>query len=46
MTAKLWLAMVDDIALQTGLDDVPFSLIQKLERTSKAQVNRLLTRNG
>ncbi|MGB0935948.1 MAG: PolC-type DNA polymerase III [Colwellia sp.] len=42
VTAKLWLAMVDDVALQAGLDEVPFSLIQKLARTPKAQVNKLL----
>lgn len=43
MTAKLWLMMVDDIQQQTGIDEVPFSLVQKLAKTSKAKVSKLLT---
>jgi DNA polymerase-3 subunit epsilon len=43
MTAKLWLAMIDDIKKQSGVDEVPFSLIQKLAKTSKLNVNKLLT---
>jgi DNA polymerase-3 subunit epsilon len=39
MTAKLWLAMLNDIQQQTTKDDVPFSLVQKLAKTSKANVN-------
>jgi len=42
MTAKLWLAMLDDIQSRTELDDVPFSLIQKLTKTSKANVGKVL----
>ena len=42
MTAKLWLAMLDDIQQQAGVDEVPFSLIQKLAKTSKAKVNKFL----
>jgi len=41
MTAKLWLIMVDDIQQQTGVDEVPFSLIQKLTKTSKTKVSQL-----
>jgi len=42
MTAKLWLAMLDDIQGRTELDNVPFSLIQKLTKTSKANVGKVL----
>ncbi|TWX66688.1 3'-5' exonuclease [Colwellia demingiae] len=42
MTAKLWVAMLDDIKQQTGIDEVPFSLIQKLTKTTKANVGKLL----
>ena len=42
MTAKLWLAMLDDISQQTGIDDIPFSLVQKIVKTTKANVGRLL----
>lgn len=42
MTAKLWLAMLDDIKEQTGIDEVPFSLVQKLAKTPKANVNNYL----
>jgi len=42
MTAKLWLAMLDDIQQRTKLDNVPFSLIQKLTKTSKANVGKVL----
>jgi DNA polymerase-3 subunit epsilon len=41
MTAKLWLTMIDDIAQQTGIDEVPFSLIQKLAKTTKKNVSKL-----
>lgn len=44
MTAKLWLVMLDDIQQQTGVDKVPFSLVQKLAKTSKNNVNKLLTK--
>jgi DNA polymerase-3 subunit epsilon len=43
MTAKLWIAMLDDIQQQAGVDEVPFTLIQKLSRTAKANVAKLLT---
>lgn len=42
MTAKLWLAMLEDIQQQAGIDEVPFSMIQKLTKTTKANVGKLL----
>jgi len=42
MTAKLWLAMLDDIQQQADIEQVPFSLIQKLSKTTKANVSKLL----
>jgi DNA polymerase-3 subunit epsilon len=42
MTAKLWLAMLEDIQQRTQLDDVPFSLIQKLAKTAKGNVSKFL----
>jgi DNA polymerase-3 subunit epsilon len=43
MTAKLWMAMIQDIALQTTQVNVPFALIQKLSKTPKNAVGKLLT---
>ena len=43
MTAKLWMVMLQDIALQTSQTDVTFALIQKLAKTPKSGVNTLLT---
>jgi len=42
MTAKLWLAMLEDISIQSGLSEVPFTLIQKLSKTPKQQVSTFL----
>jgi DNA polymerase-3 subunit epsilon len=42
MTAKLWITMLDDIQQQTGINEVPFSLIQKLSKTPKANIAKLL----
>jgi DNA polymerase-3 subunit epsilon len=42
MTAKLWVTMLDDISQITQKQDVPFALIQKLVKTSKSGVNKLL----
>jgi len=42
MTAKLWLAMLDDIQQQANIEEVPFSLVQKLTKTTKAKVSKLL----
>ncbi len=41
MTAKLWLAMINDIQQQADIEAVPFSLMQKLVKTSKANVSEL-----
>ncbi|MBA6329263.1 3'-5' exonuclease [Colwellia sp. MB02u-6] len=43
MTAELWLIMLNDISERYGLEDIPFSLIQRLAKTPKAQINKLLT---
>jgi len=43
MTAKLWMVMLQDIALQTTQANVPFALIQKLAKTPKNAVNSLLS---
>lgn len=43
MTEKLWLAMIDDIQQQTGVDEIPFSLVKKLAKTTKVNVNKFLT---
>jgi len=43
MTAKLWLAMINDIQQKTQLDEIPFSLIQKLAKMPKAKVSKLLS---
>jgi DNA polymerase-3 subunit epsilon len=40
MTAKLWLTMVDDIQQKIGVDEIPFSLVKKLSKTTKANVNK------
>jgi DNA polymerase-3 subunit epsilon len=47
MTAKLWMAMLNDISQLnisqlTTAKDIPFTLIQKLAKTSKHNVTRLL----
>jgi DNA polymerase III subunit epsilon len=42
MTAKLWMVMLQDIALQTTQVEVPFRLIQKLSKTPKNAVTKLL----
>ena len=42
MTAKLWLAMLDDIKEQAGIEEVPFTLIQKLAKKSKTDVCKFL----
>ncbi|TYK66156.1 3'-5' exonuclease [Colwellia echini] len=42
MTAKVWTAMLDDITEKTGLEEVPFALIQKLTKTTKANVAKVL----
>lgn len=42
VTAKLWLAMLDDIGEQTGLAQIPFSLVKKLGKTPKGAVGQFL----
>jgi len=42
MTAKLWLTMIDDIQQQTGINEIPFSLVKKLTKTPKAKVKQFL----
>ena len=46
MTAKLWLTMLDDISDQYLIPSVSFSLIQKLSKTPKKSVHRLLEKSG
>lgn len=42
MTAKLWLKLLDDISERHQIEDIPFSLIKRLAKTPKAQVEKLL----
>lgn len=42
MTAKLWMSMLEDISELTRVQDVPFKLIQKLAKTPKRGVTKLL----
>lgn len=42
MTAKLWLAMLDSMSGQYDLSDIPFSLLQKVAKTPKNAVSKLL----
>ena len=42
MTAKLWMTMLEDITEIITGQDVPFRLIQKLAKTPKDAVNKLL----
>lgn len=46
MTAKLWMSMLQDICQLTSQDNVPFSLIQKLSKTPKTGVHKLLQRQS
>ncbi len=42
MTAKLWLAMLDSMSGQYDLSDIPFSLLQKVAKTPKKALSKLL----
>lgn len=42
MTAKLWMTMLQDISQTITAQEVPFSLIQKLAKTPKSGVHKLL----
>ena len=44
MTAKLWLNMLDDISESYGVENIPFSLIQRVAKTPKAQVAKVLNK--
>ncbi|MFT5084706.1 MAG: DNA polymerase-3 subunit epsilon [Lentisphaeria bacterium] len=44
MTAKLWMAMLENITQNYRLNDIPFSLMQKLNKTAKKSVPALLAR--
>lgn len=44
MTAKLWLAMLDDMEETIDHKFVPFELIQKLSKTTKSNVSKLLAK--
>jgi DNA polymerase-3 subunit epsilon len=46
MTAKLWLAMLDDIQTSANIDNVSFALIKKLTKTPKDKVAQLLANYG
>lgn len=43
MTAKLWLSILNDIRSEYELDNLPFSVIQKLCKTPKKSVGKYLT---
>jgi DNA polymerase-3 subunit epsilon len=43
MTAKVWMAMLEDIGERYGIFDIPFSLIKKLSKTPKKAVDKLLS---
>ena len=42
MTAKLWLAMLDDIEQRYEASIIPFQLMQKLTKVPKHSVHRFL----
>ncbi len=44
MTAKLWLTMLDDLSERINHEFVPFKLIQKLSKTQKSDINKLLAK--
>ncbi|NQZ22934.1 MAG: 3'-5' exonuclease [Colwellia sp.] len=44
MTAKLWLTMLDDLSERISHEFVPFKLIQKLSKTPKNDINKLLAK--
>ncbi|MDO6717960.1 3'-5' exonuclease [Psychrosphaera sp. 1_MG-2023] len=44
MTAKLWLVMLNDIEQQTSVSDVPFSLIQRLSKMPKKNIDTFLAK--
>ncbi|PCJ41867.1 MAG: DNA polymerase III subunit epsilon [Moraxellaceae bacterium] len=46
MTAKLWMSMLDDISERFDIPSIPFSLIQKITKTPKKSVGKLLENWG
>jgi len=42
MTVKLWLLMLDELQTEHGIDPISFPFMQKLGRTAKGAVQRLL----
>ena len=46
MTGHLWLKMLEDLDADYGLNHVPFSLMQQLSRTTKAQVKAFLQKQA
>ena len=46
MTAHLWLRMLEDLAAQYQLSDVPFNLMQKLGHTAKGSVHTFLQKQA
>lgn len=46
MTVKVWLSLLDTLHNQYMLNDIPFSLIQQLNKTAKKSVHAFLSRAG
>lgn len=46
MTAKLWLAMLDDLQSQHRIEQPSFTLMQRLTRQSKANADRFLSKQA
>ncbi len=44
MTGRLWIGMINDIKTTYGLNEVPFGLMQKITKTSKAKTPAHLSR--
>lgn len=42
MTAKLWLVMLDELASGHGITNPDFALMQKISKTSKTAISKLL----
>ncbi len=42
MTTKLWLAILNNIAMRYNIASIPFSLLQKLTKTPKKSVHKFL----
>ena len=42
MTAKLWLSVLDDIRRRYDIDNIPFELVKKLQKTPKKSIDQYL----